>query len=291
MLGDHIGAIRNAIVSPESQFLEGMFGEFKRGGSDRAVEYLRKSARFRTWFPDFISDATFDVEEPADLFDAVLTAYGRSIGATQSADLWIDHTPSNFKRYRFLRTLFPEAKFIHIVRDPRAVIASVLRLDWGPCTVLQAAHWWLREVATPLCLENHDPGHCIRVRYEDVINGDERYWSDLAERLNLPEAPLARLMGGGNSRVPNYTLKQHKLVGKGPRADRAWAWREKLSEREIEVVEAIVGSAMWGLGYEGDYELPREATRMEKLRTLDWPVQVRSRPWKLARKAVRERSR
>jgi len=44
---------------------------------------------------------------------------------------WVEDTPENLLRFKELKELFPDAKFIHIYRDPRDVVASYRRQRWG----------------------------------------------------------------------------------------------------------------------------------------------------------------
>src|SRR4030095_1909271 len=48
------------------------------------------------------------------------------------ARIWVEQDPGNVVHIWKLLQHFPDAKFIHIVRDGRAVAASMLPLDWGP---------------------------------------------------------------------------------------------------------------------------------------------------------------
>jgi Sulfotransferase family len=67
----------------------------------------------------------------------------------EEADWWVDHTPTNLRFARLLTAWFPEARFIHIVRDPGRA-ASVMPLNWGPNTITEAALFWKRRMALAL---------------------------------------------------------------------------------------------------------------------------------------------
>jgi omega-hydroxy-beta-dihydromenaquinone-9 sulfotransferase len=45
---------------------------------------------------------------------------------------WVEKTPSNITAMDFLWELFPDATIIHIKRDPRAVLQSLLEQPWAP---------------------------------------------------------------------------------------------------------------------------------------------------------------
>jgi hypothetical protein len=60
----------------------------------------------------------------------------------------------NARRIRYLQKIFPDALFIHVIRDGRAVTNSLLNIDWWPTLPL----WWIEgKTATQLQAEGMDP--------------------------------------------------------------------------------------------------------------------------------------
>ena len=64
--------------------------------------------------------------------------------------LWIDTTPLNISVADRIHSLFPEAKFIHMRRDGRDTVASVLKENWGPKNSIAALKWWERRMEISL---------------------------------------------------------------------------------------------------------------------------------------------
>jgi len=54
---------------------------------------------------------------------------------------WIDTSPLNISSADRIYLLLPEAKFIHMKRDGRDTIASVLKENWGPESPKAALRW------------------------------------------------------------------------------------------------------------------------------------------------------
>jgi tetratricopeptide (TPR) repeat protein len=48
-----------------------------------------------------------------------------------SADIITDKTPANFQNIGFILSIFPEAKIIHLKRDPRAICWSIYKSNWS----------------------------------------------------------------------------------------------------------------------------------------------------------------
>jgi hypothetical protein len=57
-----------------------------------------------------------------------------------------DSTPPNIMNSQFLHKMFPEAKFINMVRDGRDVSHSVIREHWGPKDPFEALDWWKNRI-------------------------------------------------------------------------------------------------------------------------------------------------
>ena len=81
--------------------------------------------------------------------------------------IWGDKTPGYILHYELLKTIFPGARFVHIIRDPRDYALSVSHA-WGR-SMKRAAHRWhtsvhnIREKAA----KNED---YLEVRYEDLLD-------------------------------------------------------------------------------------------------------------------------
>src|SRR5262245_40100901 len=92
---------------------------------------------------------------------------------------WVDGTPEYSLYIHPLRTLFPEARFIHIVRDVTSVIHSMLNFGrtGGPAFVSseqQAYEYWLRTVRACLRAERAYGSEIVcRVRHSELIRHPE----------------------------------------------------------------------------------------------------------------------
>ena len=92
---------------------------------------------------------------------------------------WVDGTPEYSFHICGLRKLFPKALFIHLVRDVRSVVRSMLNfhLIAGHALVdneQEAYDYWFRTVSSCLLAERaYGPRVVLRLRYSDLINAPE----------------------------------------------------------------------------------------------------------------------
>ena len=255
MLGSLLGAHSDCIVTPESQFkipcLRALEGEPDTAMREKAVEALRKHLRFLLWDLDIDPREGFQhtVDGPS-LLSWVVQEYARSRGKPK-ATIWIDHTGGNSRYAPRLLTHFPNARFIHLVRDGRGVAASVIPLDWGPNSVQRAAHWWTEWICHGLASEDFLQDRAIRVTFEEVVNSPEDTLRELCGFLEIPFE--SRMLAADGFDVPEFTRAQHRLIGEAPDPTRAVRWKSQLSPREIEIFEALTGDLLVALGYEPEY--------------------------------------
>jgi hypothetical protein len=189
---------------------------------------------------------------------------------------WVDHQPGHVREMRRLVSHFPNLKVVHIIRDGRAVAASIMPLEWGPNGIYSAAHFWTQRVGFGLALRNFlRSDQYAEVRYEDVVRFPERELRRLSAFLGVAYSP--EMLEGGGFTVPQFTEHQHGLVGSSPQADRLDSWRNELSARQIEIFESLAGPLLTYLGYETlSGPSPRPASLREKV-MLTLSEQVRAK--------------
>lgn len=147
---------------------------------------------------------------------------------------WVNKNPSYVLRLKPLSQLFPGMKFIHCVRDGRAVAASVLTRSWGPKTVAQAASWWSERVVQGLLFEQSHPGQVMRVSYESLLQ-------DPVETLSAVEVWLGLPPGG--------IVQTHLAAGFSFDPSRLDAWKTQLSAQDLQHFDGAAGRTLRLLGY------------------------------------------
>jgi peptidoglycan/xylan/chitin deacetylase (PgdA/CDA1 family) len=65
--------------------------------------------------------------------------------------------------------LWPEARFLHMIRDPRGVIASYMNQGWGPKTISEGVDWYCKRVGPALVCGRGDERY-VEVKLEDLVS-------------------------------------------------------------------------------------------------------------------------
>jgi hypothetical protein len=256
LLGAMLGAHDRVVCLPEAPFIGMLAASLRRSAPTReTLARLHKDVRADFKFA-FLNIAKADLEacaaapahSYAQVIDGYIGCFARANGKSDACH-WVDHSPTNIMYNARLSAEFPDAKFVHIVRDGRAVSASWIPLDWGPNTIASAARTWVANVAYGLAAEGAIPAAKIRrVSYEALVTDPDRVLKQLCVWLGLPYQPSMR--AGKGFQVPAYTRNQHDLIGQPASAARIDRWRTNLTAREVEIFETITGDLLVNLGYE-----------------------------------------
>jgi hypothetical protein len=140
------------------------------------------------------------------------------------------------RHFHRLIELWPDARFIHILRDGRDVARSVVSLGWaGHCW--HAAQWWIEAERTWQRLRAKlAPGQWTDVTYEELVTSPEPVLARLCTFIGV-EFDGAML---DYSRHSRYERPDPKLIGQ---------WRHKMTEREVQLVESRIGDMLVERGY------------------------------------------
>lgn len=278
MLGAILGSTSSCVVTPESHFKQTIpigLGVDWTSGMRRDILFpaLSENFRFKLWG---INPSDLDLPEnllKSHYRQIILGLVDRYIKITSDKNwnCWVDHTPQNIQDPLMLMSIFPGTKFIHIVRDPRAVAASVLPLNWGPNDPENAAIFWAQKMSYGLALEKMHPDSCTRVYYEDILAKPSETVREICKycEIEFQESMLT----GSQIALPNYTKNQHVLVGSLPDKSKIKSWKKKLSEWQIFAIEQKLGDLMELVGYSKEIVGKRpKQTRRDKVQSILCPA-------------------
>lgn len=194
---------------------------------------------------------------------------GRGPNDARSIFLWImrtltpdagdkrlgEKTPIHERHVARILELFPRAKFIHIFRDPRDTVASLMRMPWAG-----GAGQSVRRIARR-CAHTYETmarwrttlgdGVVHEVPYETLVDDPERTLRGVCGFLGEPYDPAmleyhARESGGYQQREEAWKGRTRRPIDKSS----VGRWRNDLTERQIAAVERAVGTArLRAMGY------------------------------------------
>lgn len=133
--------------------------------------------------------------------------------------------------------LWPDARFIHLIRDPRAMAKSGVAKDWGFNTYLSAQKWVETEREWNELCQWVPADRRIEIRFEDLATDHEAALAPVLAFLGVTYDP----------EMLSYVAPTDYDRPNPAKADE---WRTTMSEREIQLAEARVGELLTERGYE-----------------------------------------
>jgi hypothetical protein len=165
------------------------------------------------------------------------------------AAVYGEKTPTHLAWWRPLTRAIPTLRVVAVVRDPRAAVASQLRLPWGPKgpqrDVLAAERWRGDQRQVGKMREELGPERCLVVRYEDVVGDPDGARRSLARFVGGD--PEGRVSAGGGFVLPREWWKGSALDDVDP--GRTGAWSDVLAEHQLARIETVCRREMRRFGY------------------------------------------
>jgi len=257
-----LNAHADVAVPPESRFIVELWNGNDEVAVHDFVDRLGSHHRFDQWdlpisaVRDEIGDTTR--LRYADAVGAAFRAYARVQGKSR----WGDKTPRYVEHIPLLANLWPEARFIHLIRDGRDVARSYADVPFGPKTVGKAATLWATRVRKGItdgrALEQ---GRYIEINYEDLVDDAEGETKDICDFLELDFDPgmLDYTERARGSVLPRASMYNPNVTQK---PSRTRSWHESMPRSQVEIFEAMAGDVLAELGYERAFPEPSAKAKL-----------------------------
>lgn len=141
------------------------------------------------------------------------------------------------RRFYLIPKLFPQARYIHLLRDGRDVARSCINMGWAANVYYGIDIWCDAENAWDRLKPILQPSQYLEIKYEDLLENVE---SDLGT--------ICRFLGFEYSeRMMDYASKSTYSL---PDKRLSYQWKRKYSKRELSLVESKAGNMLLNRGYE-----------------------------------------
>lgn len=198
---------------------------------------------------------------------AIFEAYAAKAGKPR----WGDKTPLYMRHLVLLARLFPDAQYVHLIRDGRDAALSFLEMPEGtftrtwahPATPGRFACLWRKEIAGARAL-GRDIGSSryLEVRYEALVADPT---ATVAAICAWAEIPFEQTMLEYTGDV-DVSAKPHQQRLLTPPTKGVRSWREEMATADIRAFEEIAGDLLAELGYEVTNAAPPRSVRAQTAR-------------------------
>lgn len=165
---------------------------------------------------------------------------------------------TGWPRISFLQEIFPDARFIHILRDGRAAVNSLVQTPfwggwrgpfqwrWGPLTAEQTELWerwdcsfialaalqW-KKFIDAMAVAKIDAKNFTELRYEDICESPVKSFREIAEFCEVDWHPKL------DSKVKRSEFRNTN-----------YKWKQDLTPRQQDTLEDLLGGSCSKMGYD-----------------------------------------
>lgn len=214
-----LNAHPNIVIPPESGFLQWWYPKYKSWNSQNVnhrdietyVHDVLSSKKIEAYSINADELITYILKKQPESYASLSACVYRYYGRLKEISIWGDKNNYYIGHIPLLKKLYPDAKFIHLIRDGRDVACSYLELESSinksvpyrpnlPSDINEIAKEWVTNnalIETELSSTKH-----LAVRYEDIILS---FKDSLGEVLKFLELPWSK-------NIENYTLHNDEPV-------------------------------------------------------------------------------
>lgn len=282
-------SVRGVTVTPETHYFDDLRPRLPSGGAPLGSLSAEHRRAVATYFARLRSgrfgwvDGNHELSnlELCDTWsaDEVFVRHGMDICKQENASVWGEKTPRHVFRINEILDIFPDAKVVHMIRDPRAVAASYknwasspgrmrmhpaetssaaeaesnrVRRSYNP--VLNGLLWRSATKSARVAQARYGEERIRLVRYEDLVQSPEVTASAVVRWLGLSGTPDLGQVAVANS---SFCALQ---TSSGVLTDFTDRWRVSLAPSELALCQLLAGRDLEGSGY------CRERVRLHRAR-------------------------
>lgn len=184
-------------------------------------------------------------------------SFFRQFAEREGKPRWADKTPRNVRALPRILSAFPNAVFVHVVRDGRDVACSLrnhpkVGIRNGKFVpvhnnrpIEECAGRWLNDTSLGLAFRGHP--RCFELRYERMITDTENAVRELCEFLGEDYSPQLLVPSGAEAAANNPDADREIRPGSLSR------WKRDLTPEERKTFIQVAGELLIATGYAKDH--------------------------------------
>ena len=270
LLSSVLDAHSNIIVPFESSIiinLHSKYGKVKKWDEEKLSEFyfdLSQQRKFEGW-PMNRENLKADIlnsPENVTYQELIKTIYLHFKSYFEKEEIQIigDKNPIYSFYGEKLLKIFPDAKFIHIIRDYRDNILSIKKVNFeAPVTALLAHRWKIANKKIER-LGKNKPNQYFLLKYEDLVSDSEQEVKKICDFLNVTyQESMLDFHKAKNKVLKDFSKneidKYHSSLYQPINSRKVGIWKKKMRERNVKIADSINQLFAEKYGYEPRYTI------------------------------------
>jgi len=230
-------------------YREGSTKIIKKAKLLRYIDYIKNNPQFSLW--NFEVNSLFETlqtKEELALKELMLLTY-EAFSKTHGKQCWGDKTPSFFRMVPVLKKIFPNAKFIHLIRDGRDIYLSLKRIDKSKRNIsVQALEWVYKIKKARKDLSILKPSQVLELRYEDLVTSPTQILKKTCDFLQVRyEKEMLEYWKSSDKYIG---IHHSELIFQPVSSKSVSKWKLKMTRNQLNRFELIAGQLLMSYRYE-----------------------------------------
>lgn len=213
------------------------------------LEYITKNSQFKLW--NLNSETLVDSfrENEGITLGVLMSRFYSAFAIKNRKKMWGDKTPSFFRMIAVINNIFPQAKYIHLIRDGRDIFLSQKRANHYKRNIAIGALEWKHKIEVcQKALKALDPKAYIEVTYEDLVDDPDRVLKNICRFLGVNYEPTMLTYFKDSKQ---FIGEHHSdLIFRPISTSSVKKWRKEFSVDEVSIFQTIAGTTLSKFGYD-----------------------------------------
>jgi hypothetical protein len=218
-------------------------------------------------------------------YSAFVTAVLDLYGKRKRKPLVGNKTPQYVEHISTLHSLWPTARFVHLIRDGRDIWLSVANWSKTPQTRLASLPTWKSDPVSTTAMwwesnvrlgcesgKSLGPGLYYEIRYECLVSRPQEECSSLCAFLGVPYHEGMLRFHESHKRSDHMPVAKGGWLPWRPIVPGLRDWRTQMPHEDVERFEAVAGDLLGELGYPRAFPRLRCNRRRHVLKTVELEV-------------------
>ncbi len=233
---------------------------------EEVYNILRKDKKFKYWnFEDSELKKIIFQNKQKTIFENLIFHYLKKI--KPKAKCCIYKMPIDERIIKIIDKNYIDAKFINLVRDPRAIYLSQsvnsissMESKFTDNVIFFSRQWRNKNLRIENITSESLKEKIYQIRYENLINSSSIELNKLVKFLNCRDKITVKPEKSYIDMIPKNQIRLHPFVGLKAQKDRIDRWKHKLSNNELYLIQKICAQQMKKFDY--------KALRINKISTI-----------------------
>lgn len=199
----------------------------------------------KEWTPDFTADELV-ANCPTRTFKAAYSYLHEKVAEDVGKIRWGEKSPRNGYWIKEIKADFPDAQFVHIVRDGRDMAIDISQSQaMRPCSILMGAHFWQHYVSgITRDLAELPEGDGYTIKYEAMCADPEPELKKLCDFLG--EDFDGRMLRHNETESARSwsSIRQHAATGAAISTKYCEMYKARLKGDDAAVLESVIGDLL-----------------------------------------------